>query len=144
MAENIDPTLMALAVSVGFFVKSAVDVVKDVLGASRRRRWLLPLCGVLLGWLFVGLVVAYQSAPEPWRTVALVLLGGFLAFFLARMASAGHAASRGPDDGLPRASQALPSRAERERAVLVAPAEPEEAPPAGPRRPRPRLTEDGP
>lgn len=100
--DSIDPTLLAMAVPTGFFVKGAVDIVKRVLRGSSHRDWLLPLWGTMFGWLFVGLTQVYREAPWTLSTGAGVVLAGFLAYLLAAMLNdqGARASSRRPDDAL--------------------------------------------
>jgi hypothetical protein len=81
--DSIDAGLIALAVSVGFFVNGAVDIVKRIAGRSRHRRWLLPISGAVFGWTFVGLLLIYRKATFDASTVAGAILAGFLAALMA-------------------------------------------------------------
>lgn len=81
--ENVDASLVALALSIAFFVNTGVDIVKRILGRSRKRRWALPLAGLIYGWLFAGLLLVYRQQAFTWSATAGVILVGFLACGLA-------------------------------------------------------------
>ena len=83
--ENIDPALLALALSVGYLTNIGVDVVKQMMGRSRKRRWVLPLAGIAIGIVFVALIQVYREEPLTPKTVAGTLLAGIVAFGLAAL-----------------------------------------------------------
>lgn len=83
--DNIDPGLVALALSVGYLTNVLVDIVKQILGRSRKRRWVLPLAGLLIGICLVGLLQVYREEPWTVKTAAGTLLAGIVAFGLAAL-----------------------------------------------------------
>ncbi len=85
--DNIDPALVALALSVGYLVNVGVDVVKQVMGRSRKRTWALPLVGLVLGIGLVGLVQVYREEPLTAKTAAGTILAGIVAFGLAALSN---------------------------------------------------------
>lgn len=85
--ENIDPALVAMALSVGYLTNIGVDVVKQMLGRSRKRRWLLPLAGIVIGIGFVALIQIYREQPLSPKTAAGAMLAGVIAFGLAAVSN---------------------------------------------------------
>lgn len=83
--DNIDPGLVALALSVGYLTNVLTDVVKQMLGRSRKRRWVLPLFGLMIGVVLVGLLQVYREEPMTTKTVAGTILAGIVAFGLAAL-----------------------------------------------------------
>jgi chromate transport protein ChrA len=85
--ENIDPALVALALSTGYLVNVLTDVCKGIAGRSRRRRWLLPLAGIVIGIVLVALLQVYREQDLTPKTVAGTLLAGVVAFGLAALSN---------------------------------------------------------
>jgi hypothetical protein len=85
--DNIDPALVALALSVGYLVNVLTDVVKGMLGRNRSRRWLLPLVGLAIGIGLVGLVQVYRAEPMTPSSIAGTVLAGIVAFGLAALSN---------------------------------------------------------
>lgn len=81
--ENIDPAIVALALSTGFICSVLTNVVKGVVGRSRHRRWLLPIAGLAIGVGMVWLLQVYRGVPMTGQTVAGCVLAGIVAFGLA-------------------------------------------------------------
>ena len=77
-----------------WFVQSGVDVSKKMLGRSRRRRWALPLIGLLFSWLFVGTLQVYMRVPLTPDLVAGTFLAGLVAYTLAAVGNANGKSSR--------------------------------------------------
>jgi hypothetical protein len=99
--ENIDPALVALALSTGYLVNVLTDVCKSMLGRSRKRRWALPIIGLAIGIGMVGLLQVYREQPLTAKTVAGCILAGVIAFGLAALSndqsrSAEQGGGRGP------------------------------------------------
>lgn len=78
---------VAIVVGVGLalasFVFAAVTITRGMLGRSRRRRVVLPLLGIVYGWLFVALVLVYLEVAWKPSTLALVALAGFWGYVAA-------------------------------------------------------------
>lgn len=85
--ENIDPGLVALALSVGYLTNVLTDVVKRVVGRSRVRRWLLPLSGLAIGIGLVWLLQVYRGVTMTGQTAAGCILAGIVAFGLAALSN---------------------------------------------------------
>lgn len=78
---------VALVVGIGVglspFVFAAVTMLRGMLGAHRKRRVVLPLAGVLLGWTFASLVMVLLESGPSTKNGAIVLLAGFWAYVVA-------------------------------------------------------------
>ena len=97
--DNIDPALVALALSVGYLTNVLVDVVKQMFGRSRKRRWLLPLVGLAFGIALVGLLQVYRDEPLTPKTAAGTVLAGIVAFGLAALSNDQSKAAEGRPNG---------------------------------------------
>lgn len=97
--DNIDPGLVALALSTGYLVNVLVDVVKQMMGRSRKRRWALPLMGLLIGIGIVALLQVYREEPPTLKTVAGTVLAGIVAFGLAALTNDQSAKAEGAGRG---------------------------------------------
>lgn len=75
---------VGLVVAVGMvlspFVFAAVSALRGMLGAHSPRRVILPIAGVVLGWLFAALVLVYLEYNLDRRSVGMTLLAGFWAY----------------------------------------------------------------
>jgi hypothetical protein len=85
--DNIDPGLVALALSTGYLVNVLTDVVKQIMGRSRRRRWALPLAGLTIGIGIVALLQIYREQPLTPKMAAGTVLAGIVAFGLAALSN---------------------------------------------------------
>jgi hypothetical protein len=83
--DNIDPAIVALALAIGYLTNVLTDVVKQVVGRSRHRRWLLPLSGLSIGIGLVWLLQVYRGAEMTGQTVAGCVLAGIVAFGMAAL-----------------------------------------------------------
>lgn len=97
--DNIDPALVALALSVAYLVNVLTDVCKGMLGRSHKRRWLLPPVGIAIGIMLVGLLQVYRAAPLTPQTAAGTVLAGIVAFGLAALSNDQSKVADGGDRG---------------------------------------------
>ncbi len=86
MVESVTQAV-ALIVGVGValspFVFAAVSMLRGMLGRARLRRLVLPLAGILLGWIFSALVLVMLETAWTMQTWAIVALAGFWAFVVS-------------------------------------------------------------
>ena len=73
--------IFGIGAGVAPLVFAAVSVIRGMLlGSDRRRRVIIPAVGIVLGWIFTGLILAIVAPEISIRNVAVVLLGGFWAY----------------------------------------------------------------
>lgn len=101
-----DQAVAAVAVVVGVglalasFVFAAVTITGGMIPRNRHRRIVLPLLGIVYGWLFVALVLVYLEVAWKPSTAALVVLAGFWGYVAASgLHSANKDARSGGDRG---------------------------------------------
>jgi hypothetical protein len=77
-----------IGLTVSPLVYAFVSVLRGMIGAHKRRRIILPVCGIASGWAFVGLVLVAVGADLSGSHAALAVLGGFEAFAISAGLSA--------------------------------------------------------
>lgn len=98
--ENVDARLATLVLSAAYFVQIGVDIVKRIIGDDPRARWLLPAVGLVLSFIIVAAIQAYQGATTfDLQIGAGTLLAGIAAYGLAAGAHAMRRVARLPRGG---------------------------------------------
>src|SRR4051812_15107195 len=88
--EGIDPKVYAMAFAAVWFVQIGVDLAKQAIGPNEHSARVLPLIGIMLGWIVVGAMQVYQRVEPTPDNIAGVLLAGIVANYLAASASMAH------------------------------------------------------
>jgi hypothetical protein len=74
---------VGVGVALAPFVFAGVSILRGMIGAARRRRIVLPIAGVALGWLFAALLLLLLESSLTPRNAAIVVLTGFWAFVVS-------------------------------------------------------------
>ena len=72
--------VVAIGTGLAPLVYAAVTQLRGALGNHKRRRVIMPVSGLVLGWLFAGLTLALIEADPTLKNAAIGLLSGYWAY----------------------------------------------------------------